>query len=59
MKHRHSFFIHRPDDHGGFELDSETNAVLKVRHLQAAREWKATVDAQDLDVNVHRLSLSD
>jgi len=61
MKHRHSFFIHGPDDADGFELvnaDSENNAVLKLRHLRAAREWKATIDAHDLDVNVHCLSLS-
>jgi hypothetical protein len=59
MKHRHSFFVHSPDNqHDGFELvkgESETEAVLHVRHLQAAREWKVTIDVEDLDENVSLL----
>lgn len=58
MKHRHSFFVHGPDNPPNtFELvngDSEEDAVLKVRHLQAAREWKATIEADDLDEHVCR-----
>jgi hypothetical protein len=56
MKHRHSFFVDTRDNQpDAFELvkgDSETHAVLHVRHLQAAREWKVTIDIEDLDPNV-------
>ena len=56
MKHRHSFFVHTHDNQpDAFELvegDFEAQAVLHVRHLRAAREWKVTIDIEDLDPNV-------
>jgi len=56
MKHRHSFFLYGPDTDDAFEL---VNTVLKVRHFQAAREWKATIGTQDIDERVHSVSPSD
>jgi hypothetical protein len=57
MKHRHTFFIDpskqpAPD---AFELipgNRKDPAGLKIRKLHAAREWKITIDVEDLDAEV-------
>jgi len=58
MKHRHSFFTDaakRPAQ-DSIELINGKNgqpSVLKIRHLSAAREWKTTIDINDLNGKVH------
>jgi hypothetical protein len=54
MKHRHTFFIDagkqpKPE---AFDLVPEKKghpAELRISHLPAAREWKVTIDSDDLD----------
>jgi len=59
MKHRHSFFVHsskqqQPSEDSLELIDGKTGkpSVLNIRHLKAAREWKITIDSEDLDVQV-------
>ena len=57
MKHRHSFFVDSSQNPpvGSFELvegKDGDQAVLKIRQLEAAREWKITIDANELDEKV-------
>lgn len=61
MKHRQSFFLDPsrklPRDAFQFTEGSDgTQAVLKIQHLHAAREWKITIDANELDARVKLLS---
>lgn len=57
MKHRHSFFI-KPSEQpppDAFVLvypKTEKKWFAKVYGLLAAREWKVTIDARDLDKDV-------
>jgi hypothetical protein len=58
MKHRHTFFIHDADPSlsEAFDLVPEKKdkpSELRIRHLPAAREWKVTIDLEDLDPKVH------
>ena len=57
MKHRHSFFINSskqppPDSFNLVNGKKGQPSVLNIRHLNAAREWKITIDADDLDAQV-------
>jgi len=57
MKHRHSFFFvaAKQPPQEFFELVNGKNgqpSVLKIRHLNAAREWKSTIDVRDLNEKV-------
>jgi hypothetical protein len=59
MKHRHTFFIppseEPPSPETAFELVQGKKgqpATLQIRHLQAAREWKITIGAQDIENSV-------
>jgi len=57
MRHRHTFFVD-PSKHpapDAFELipaNKKDPAGLKIRKLHAAREWKITIDAEDLNAEV-------
>jgi hypothetical protein len=57
MKHRHSFFINSskqpsPDSFSIVSGEKGQPSVLKIRKLAAAREWKITIDTDDLDAEV-------
>lgn len=57
MKHRHSFFINSseqpsPDSFSILSGEKGQPSVLKIRKLAAAREWKITIDTDDLDAQV-------
>jgi hypothetical protein len=57
MKHRHSFFIDSskqppPDSFNLVNGKKGQPPVLNIRHLNAAREWKITIDTDDLDAHV-------
>lgn len=60
MKHRHSFFVEDITHPSGraFELVNRKGGLpstLKIRELNAAREWKSTVDITDLSQEVRIL----
>jgi hypothetical protein len=57
MKHRHTFFVPSSVDPPpeAFRIvpgNKNDPSVLSIKHLQAAREWKITIDAEDVDIQV-------
>jgi len=60
MKHRHSFFIRSSEQPPSDSFDlvdgkKGNPSVLKIKLLKAAREWKITIDADDLDTKVRTI----
>lgn len=58
MKHRHTFFIDAENQPTSKTFDivpakKGEPSVLRIRHLPAAREWKITIDSQELDPAVY------
>jgi hypothetical protein len=63
MRHRHTFFLDpsKPPAADAFDLipgNKKDAAALKIRNLHAAREWKITIDSEDLDAEVILHSLA-
>ena len=63
MKHRHTFFIPASLDPPpeAFRIvpgNKNDPSVLSIKHLQAAREWKITIDAEEVDIQVMSMMAS-
>ena len=63
MKHRHSFFIHpseeaSPDSFKLVNAKKGQPSVLNVRNFKGAREWKITINVEDLDADVNKFQLN-
>jgi hypothetical protein len=57
MKHRHTFFIPSsvkppPEAFKIVQGNKNDPSVLSIKLLQAAREWKITIDAEEIDIQV-------
>jgi len=60
MKHRHTFIIdagNQPPPESLEIVPGENGqpSVLKIRHLSAAREWKITINRNELSAEVDTL----
>jgi hypothetical protein len=57
MKHRHTFFVPSgvtppPEAFQIIPGNKKDPSVLSIKHLQAAREWKITIDSDELSTQV-------